>query len=199
MKRRPYLTAALLPLCWGASLALWAGWPSAEVAARQWHAVTRGDLFGGRFWLYVGWSVVLHTGWRHLLLNSLALAVCGGGLERLWGSPYFCILVLLSGVSGSAAQAAWWGHGDIGISGVVYACVGALLATQARGSHALPKYLRAAVAVLMAWLVVGVVRGAAGVPGIGNVSHLVGFVIGAAYALAKERLGAPAARSSEAS
>lgn len=189
MRGRPYLTAALLLLCWAASLAFWAGEPLVTGAGYAWQAISPGQLFGTRFWLYVSWSVLLHSGWAHLLLNSLALIICGGGLERLWGSRAFGALILLSGVLGSTAQAAWWGHGDIGASGVVYACAGALLAIRVRDALTLPKHLRIAVVILVAWLILGVVRGALGAAGIGNISHLVGFGVGAAYALIKGRRG----------
>jgi membrane associated rhomboid family serine protease len=123
----------------------------------------------------------------HLLLNSLALLICGIGLERIWGSPSFGVLVLLSGVLGSMAQAAWWGYGDIGVSGVAYACVGALLAIRTRGSLSLAKQLQITTIILVVWLAIGMIRGAMGTPGIGNVSHFVGFGFGVAYTLIKER------------
>ena len=187
MRRRPYLTVVLLLLCWAASLAFWGGVPLVTSAAHEWQSVPHNGLFGKQFWFYVGWSVLLHSNWLHLLLNSLALLICGVGLERMWGSPSFGVLVLLSGVSGSTSQAAWWGYGDIGVSGVVYACVGALLAIRARGDLALAKHLRIAMIVLVVWLALGIVRGATGTTGIGNVSHLVGFCIGVAYTLINER------------
>jgi membrane associated rhomboid family serine protease len=187
VRRRSYLTVILLLLCWATSLTFWAGMPLVTGVARGWQAVTRNDLFGGQFWCYVGWSVLLHSSWTHLLLNSLALLICGVGLERMWGLLRFGILVLLSGVLGSAAQAAWWGQGDIGVSGVVYACVGALLAIRTRGGLILPKQLRIATSILVVWLALGIVRGILGTPGIGNASHLVGLGIGVAYTLFMER------------
>jgi membrane associated rhomboid family serine protease len=186
VRRRPYLTLILLFLCWAASLAFWAGVPLVTGAAHEWQSVPHNGLFGRQFWFYVGWSVVLHSGWMHLLLNSLALLICGIGLERRWGSTSFGILVLLSGVLGSMAQAAWWRYGDVGVSGVVYACVGALLAIRMCGGLALAKQLRIATIILVVWLVIGIVRGAMGTTGIGNVSHLVGFGLGVAYTLIKE-------------
>jgi membrane associated rhomboid family serine protease len=187
VRRRPYLTIVLLLLCWAASLTFWAGQPLVTDAARQWRTVPRDGLLGEQVWLYIGWSIVLHSSWAHLLLNSLALLICGVELEQMWGSLEFGILVLLSGVLGSLAQAAWWSHGDIGISGVVYACVGALLAIRALGVLVLPKQLRVVMTILVLWLVIGIARGALGVPGIGNISHLVGFSIGVSYTLVKER------------
>ena len=190
MRRRPYLTVVLLLLCWIASLTFWADVPLVKSAAHEWQAVPHNALFGRQFWFYVGWSVVLHSSWMHLLLNSLALLICGIGLERIWGSPSFGVLILLAGVLGSMAQAAWWGYGDIGVSGVVYACVGALLIIRTCDGLTLTKHLRMATIVLVVWLAIGIVRGAMGTPGIGNVSHLVGFGIGVMYTLIKERHGA---------
>ena len=189
VRRSPYLTVVLLLLCWTASLTYWAGVPLVTSAAQEWQAAPRNGLFGRQLWLYVGWSVLLHSNRTHLLLNSLALLICGIGLERIWGSTSLGVLVLLAGVLGSVAQAAWWGYGDIGVSGVVYACAGALLAIRTCGGLALAKHLRMATIVLVVWLVIGIVRGATGTPGIGNVSHLVGFSIGVVYALIKERHG----------
>jgi membrane associated rhomboid family serine protease len=184
MTRRPYQTAALLVLCWTASLAFWSGQPVAEAAAQQWHSVSLASLFGERFWLYVGWSVVLHSGWSHLILNSVALAVCGSALERVWSPPRFGLLLLLSGLSASTAQAAWSGQGDIGVSGVVFACVGALTVRWYRGE--LPSaVLRITTGVLIVWFVVGALRGALGVSGIGNASHLIGLITGVAFGLAE--------------
>jgi rhomboid protease GlpG len=184
MTRRPYQTAALLVLCWTASLAFWSGQPMAETAAQQWHSVSLAAVFGERFWRYVWWSVVLHSGWSHLILNSVALAVCGSALERVWSPSGFALLLLLSGVSASTAQAAWSGQGDIGVSGVVFACVGALAVRWYRGK--LPSAaLRITTGVLVVWFVVGVLRGALGVSGIGNVAHLTGLIMGVALGLAE--------------
>jgi membrane associated rhomboid family serine protease len=194
VRRGPYLTFLLLLLCWAASLTFWAGVPLVTSAAHEWQTVPRAGLLGRQFWFYVGWSVLLHSSWTHLLLNSLALLVCGVGLERIWGSLAFGGLVLLSGGLGSMAQAAWWGYGDTGVSGVAYACVGALLAIRTRGIVALPKQVRIATIILLVWLALGIARGALGVSGIGNISHLVGFGIGVAYSLIKERYRLPRGR-----
>jgi membrane associated rhomboid family serine protease len=89
-------------------------------------------------------------------------------------------------VLASTAQAAWSGRGDIGVSGVVYACVGALLVVRWRGP-ALSTVVRAATIVLLAWLVIGIIRGALGVFGIGNMAHLAGLAVGLALGAFKGR------------
>ncbi len=122
--------------------------------------------------------MVLHSSWSHLILNTLSLAVCSAALERAWGYARFGLVVIVSAFLASTAQAAWFGHGDIGVSGVVYACVGALLVGQCLDGEFRTSTLRVATAALSVWLVIGVVQGALGNDKIGNVAHLTGLVIG---------------------
>ena len=148
--KKPYVTIILLLFCWTASLAFWSDKAVATTAAHYWIASTRNDLFNGPFWIYVSWSVVLHSGWSHLLLNTLALTVCGGTLERTWGPLRYGILVIISGLLSSTAQIIWSGHGDIGVSGVVYSCVGALVTAQALHKQFHSRFLLVSTAILSA-------------------------------------------------
>jgi len=188
-KRTPYLTATLIALCWGASLALWTGESVAVNAAQSWRSLPRRELFHDPFWLYVGWSVVLHSNWPHLILNTGSLAVCGAALESGWSQIRFALMVMVSGFLASTAQAAWLGHGDIGVSGVVYACVGALAVSQYFDEDFRTRTLHLATAAILVWLVIGIVREALGTGNIGNISHLTGLGIGVMFAAGNRGLG----------
>jgi len=96
-------------------------------------------------------------------------------------------MVLVSALFASTAQTAWLGHGDIGVSGVVYACVGALLVGQYLDGEYRTPTLRIGAAALVAWLIVGLVQGGLGSNEIGNVAHLTGLVIGLVYAATSRR------------
>jgi membrane associated rhomboid family serine protease len=186
-ERRPYFTAALVLVCWAASLAFWLGEAIASAAAQRWRSLPRSELFHPSFWLYVGWSVVLHRNWSHLILNTVFLAICGAALERSWGHTRFGLMVLVSALFASTAEAVWLGHGDIGVSGVVYACIGALLVGQYLDGEFRTPTLRVAAAALVAWLVAGLIQGGLGSNEIGNVAHLTGLVIGLVYAATSRR------------
>ncbi|GAB6735121.1 rhomboid family intramembrane serine protease [Streptococcus uberis] len=67
--------------------------------------------FGGMFGLVVKstpsqlWRLVtpifIHIGWEHFLINSLTLYFVGQLAESIWGSRFFLLLYVLSGIMGN--------------------------------------------------------------------------------------------------
>jgi membrane associated rhomboid family serine protease len=76
----------------------------------------------------------LHSGYRHLLFNSLAMLVFGQAVERVFSRWSFWIAYAWGGVVASLASYGWrtfretGSHISIGASGAIFALAGALLA-----------------------------------------------------------------------
>ena len=129
MKTWPALCAALAV----ASLAVWAGGPTAA-AALQWQAGT---------WMHQPWtlftSALVHLSGAHLLANLLALgalAVLGGSLGA---GRSACIALLGAWPLGTLALLAWPGVTRYsGLSGLVHAAVAVLWAHAAIRGKAYP-------------------------------------------------------------
>jgi membrane associated rhomboid family serine protease len=173
-----WVSWALCLMCAAISVSYWVGAPSMERIARQWYGLTRTDVFSATFWIYWAPSVLLHSGWPHLLGNIVALLAFGLALEGEWGHLRFGLHAIIVGVVSSASQALWAGAGDIGISGVVYGCVGAVVAGQLLRRQFHTPLPRVAVPVLLLWLVIGVVFGHVGGRPIGNAAHISGLAAG---------------------
>jgi rhomboid protease GluP len=130
----PWGTVALV-LAWGVTFALMT---VAHEVGDHTAYVRRGAGLPGAFTpdTAVGLlaSTFLHSGYRHLLFNGLAMLVFGQATERVFSRWSFWILFAWGGVVASLASYAWrtWretgSHISIGASGAIFALAGALLA-----------------------------------------------------------------------
>jgi rhomboid protease GluP len=81
----------------------------------------------------------LHASFLHFYLNSIALVVLGSMLERLVGAPRMLVISLMAGVTANIASAFGSNHAySVGISGMVFGMMGALLALNLRSRRDLP-------------------------------------------------------------
>lgn len=126
---------------------------------------------------------LVHGGLLHLLMNGMVLKDVGGVVERLLG-PRRMLLVLWGGVfTGSLASFLTNPHPSVGISGGVFALVGALLAVGLRNRRLLPPPLRSMlVRGPVEAIVLNVALGFA-LPFIDNAGHLGGLAGGVALGL----------------
>ncbi|MCA0899653.1 rhomboid family intramembrane serine protease [Microbulbifer agarilyticus] len=88
------------------------------------------QLSQGEFWRL--WTpAMVHFSIPHALFNSLGIWIVGRSLEARAGSLWFALLVLISAPLANIAQYAW-SPGNLfgGMSGVVYALIGAALVIQ---------------------------------------------------------------------
>lgn len=117
-------------------------------------------------------SLFVHGDIVHLLGNMACLFLCGFRVEKVSGSFRFLVLFLFTGILAGAAHCFSVPGSDsplIGASGAVFGIMGAHFALYSRGRL-----------LLVGWLVINVVSGAADVSW---VAHVAGFIVGAGTAM----------------
>ncbi|WP_295798988.1 rhomboid family intramembrane serine protease [uncultured Microbulbifer sp.] len=180
------LCILLIALCFIGWLLLRQGWAemlvifpqqpgdfSFERSSLAWH------LAQGEYWRL--WSpAMVHFSLPHALFNSLGIWIIGRSLEARAGSLLFALLVVVSALASNLVQY-WWSPHVLfgGMSGVVYALVGAAFVIQ-RWQPAWHDVPGSIIWLAVVWLLVcmsGVVDYF--IPGgIANAAHLGGFAAG---------------------
>jgi membrane associated rhomboid family serine protease len=141
-------------------------------AGEVWRLLTAGLVHGGAF---------------HLMMNGAVLANLGGFVERLVGGRRM-LLVLWGGVlAGSLASYATNPNPSVGISGGLFALVGALLAIGLRHRRTLPAPARRMLVRAPIEIVVLNVALGLAIPFIDNAAHLGGLAAGVLLGLALPR------------
>ncbi|TLM77378.1 rhomboid family intramembrane serine protease [Microbulbifer harenosus] len=184
--RQTPVCLVLIALCFIGWLLLRQGWIEALVIFPQrdggfdmsgsslaWH-LSRGEFW--RLWT----PAIIHFSLPHALFNSLGIWIVGRSLEARAGSGWFALLVLLSAPVSNLAQYLWSPQTLFGgMSGVVYALVGAALVIQ-RWQPQWRDVPASLIWLAVVWLLVcmlGVVDYfIAG--GIANAAHIGGFAAG---------------------
>ncbi len=91
-------------------------------------------------WYRLFTAMFLHGDLVHLGLNLWALWGLGRLVERLYGTPSYLLIYVVSGVFGGLASVAWNPYqNSVGASGAIFALLGALVVFLARGSTRVPK------------------------------------------------------------
>lgn len=164
-----------------------------------WSALQPASIVQGKaLWTLVT-HMFVHGGPLHLIVNMMVLLSLGVLCERLIGKQRFLWLYVLSGVGAGllSVLAAWlWGGGRgaavvgspedfmVGASGAIFAFAGVLMVLLPRlrfsiiflPFFSLPAYIMVPAVLLVTW-VLSIIAGW----NIGNVAHMGGFVVGAAY------------------
>ncbi|MYL33471.1 rhomboid family intramembrane serine protease [Pontibacillus yanchengensis] len=83
-------------------------------------------IIDGEWWRIV-FSMFLHIGFFHIMLNMLALYVLGTAVERMFGSIRFIVIYFIGGIIGGLASFAFTPNVAAGASGAIYGLFGALL------------------------------------------------------------------------
>jgi GlpG protein len=145
----------------------------------------------GEVWRFIT-PIFLHGDTYHLAFNMLALFFLGSAIERLQGSPFMAMLLLVSGVVGGLVQV-WlppadqlpeWLDGlsgspfSIGASGAVYGLFGYLWVRPAMTPSYPVRMVPANVAIMLGWLVFCIFF----VQGIANGAHIGGLLAGVVIA-----------------
>jgi membrane associated rhomboid family serine protease len=150
-------------------------------------AKDNGAIREGEVWRLLTAGLV-HGGALHLVMNAAVLSNVGAFVERLLGAPRI-LAVLWGGVlAGSLASFATNPQRSVGISGGLFALVGALLVVGIRHRRALPPparrmLVRAPVEIIVLNVALGLV-----LPVIDNAAHLGGLAAGVVLGLV---LGVP--------
>ena len=131
-------------------------------------------------------STFLHSGYRHLLFNGLAMLVFGQAAERVFSRWSFWITFAWGGAVASLTSLAWrtWretgSHISIGASGAIFALAGALLAAAWRlRSRLAVGRARALAAAILFFAAPSIVQGFHDL-GTDNAAHVGGVVAGLA-------------------
>lgn len=83
-------------------------------------------IIEGEWWRFFT-PIVLHIGFLHLFMNTLALFYLGTAVERIFGNVRFLFIYVLAGFFGSLASFVFSPSISAGASGAIFGCFGALL------------------------------------------------------------------------
>ncbi len=180
-----YITLGVIVLVWVA-MTMAGGSEELEVliqfgANSGWHILVRGE-----YWRLFT-SMFLHIGLLHLAFNSYALFLFGVEMERIYGPTRFTVLYILAGLFGSFASYASKGPLTLsaGASGAIFGVIGMNLAYFLLHRQAFGKFGRQRINTVVIIIIINLIFGFT-VPGIDNIAHIGGLVVGflLGYALA---------------
>jgi rhomboid protease GluP len=165
----------------GAMLMNGAGlWHSPNGIQLEWGAGFGPATKDGEWWR-LGTAMFLHFGLVHLVVNMWALWDAGRLTERLYGSPRFVIIFIVSGLTGNLVSLIAQGDQAVsgGASGAIFGVYGALMVglwtVRSRVHPVEHRWLfGGAVAFSLATLLLGLL-----IPGIDNAAHIGGLFSGA--------------------
>lgn len=130
-------------------------------------------IIEGEWWRFFT-PIVLHIGFVHLLMNTLALFYLGAAVERLFGNLRFLFIYILAGFSGALASFLFNDGVSAGASGAIFGCFGALLFF---GCIYKDLFFRTIGMNIIVVLGINLVLGFV-LPGIDNAGHIGGMVGG---------------------
>lgn len=149
--------------------------------------VAFGEL-GGDWWRYIT-PTLIHFGWLHVVFNCLWLWEFGQRIEHRIGFINLLGLYAVTAIVSNYIQYVWEGPSIFGgMSGVVYAFMGFIMAAQWRRPGWIVPPPMAVIVFMLIWLGVGVLGSAdfIGAGAIANGAHigglLSGWVLGAVIA-----------------
>ncbi|MBD8069138.1 rhomboid family protein [Bacillus sp. PS06] len=83
-------------------------------------------ILHGEWWRFFT-PIILHIGFFHLVMNTLALYFLGTAVERIYGRARFLLLYVFAGFAGTLASFVFSPAVSAGASGAIFGCFGALL------------------------------------------------------------------------
>ena len=130
-------------------------------------------------WMTLISATFLHGSLLHILFNLSWLNSLGRWIVEIFGSAWFVILYIGTGITGFVASNAMGAPPTIGASCAIFGLMGALIVFGKRRGGELGQRLSRQV---WAWAIIGFLLGFA-MPQINNAGHLGGFLGGMAIAL----------------
>src|SRR5471030_2411704 len=107
-------------------------------AAVRWGSNVGALTVDGQWWRLFT-SMFIHFGLAHVAFNMFALYQTGRMVERMYGSLYFALLYVFSGLSGSMVSILWHPlNNSAGASGAIFGVFGGLLAFILKPGNAVP-------------------------------------------------------------
>lgn len=83
-------------------------------------------IIAGEWWRFFA-PIVIHIGFFHLFMNTLALYYLGTAVERIYGNARFLFIYIVAGFGGTLASFVFSPSISAGASGAIFGCFGALL------------------------------------------------------------------------
>lgn len=130
-------------------------------------------ILEGEWWRFLT-PILLHIGFFHLFMNTLALYYLGPTIERIYGRMRFLFIYLVAGFSGSLASFLFTTSLSAGASGAIFGCFGALLYF---GLNYRSLFFRTMGFNVLVVIAINLSLGFT-IPGIDNAGHLGGLVGG---------------------
>lgn len=170
-----YVFLVLIGLMFAAELAL--GGSQNQETLRRLGAQVNPLVAVGELWRLVA-AMFLHIGLQHILFNGWALFSVGREVEAMYGSLWFTVIYLLAGLAGNIAYY-WLGDSVLsaGASGAVFGLIGAEAAFFLRNRELFGKLGSQRLGNLGVLIAINLVFGFT-VPGINNIAHLGGLIMG---------------------
>ncbi|MCG7588048.1 rhomboid family intramembrane serine protease [Photobacterium sp. OFAV2-7] len=138
-------------------------------------AVRRDLVLSGDYWRLMT-SAFVHLGVAHIIMNTFVLGYAGKAVESTTGTVSFLFLVIVTALSSSLASIYWHEHTvSVGISGVNYGLVGALLTLMMTGY--LDKNKKSDMIILLSFIAVSSAISFF-TPNIDHAGHVGGFIAG---------------------
>lgn len=170
-----YVFLALIGLVFVAELAL--GGSQNQETLRRLGAQVNPLVAVGELWRLVA-AMFLHIGLQHILFNGWALFSVGREVEAMYGSAWFVVIYFAAGLAGNIAYY-WLGDSILsaGASGAVFGLIGAEAAFFLTNRTLFGKLGSQRLGNLGVLIAINLVFGFT-VPGINNIAHLGGLVMG---------------------
>ncbi len=130
-------------------------------------------IYEGEWWRFLT-PIILHIGFLHLFMNSLALYYIGPAVEKAYGRFRFLLIYIIAGVAGTFASFAFSPNLSAGASGAIFGCFGALLYIGVQNRQV---FLRTIGPNILMVIAINLAFGFA-VPNIDNAGHIGGLVGG---------------------
>ncbi len=175
-----YVFLALIGLVFVAELAL--GGSQNHETLRRLGAQVNPLVAVGELWRLVA-AMFLHIGLQHILFNGWALFSVGREVEAMYGSLWFTVIYLAAGLAGNIGYY-WLGDSVLsaGASGAVFGLIGAEAAFFLTNRSLFGKLGSQRLGNLGVLIAINLVFGFT-VPGINNIAHLGGLIMGFALGL----------------
>jgi rhomboid protease GluP len=170
-----YVFLALIGLVFVAELAL--GGSQNQETLRRLGAQVNPLVAVGELWRLVA-AMFLHIGLQHILFNGWALFSVGREVEAMYGSAWFVVIYFAAGLAGNIGYY-WLGDSILsaGASGAVFGLIGAEAAFFLINRPLFGKLGSQRLGNLGVLIAINLVFGFT-VPGINNIAHLGGLIMG---------------------
>lgn len=145
------------------------------------------SILQGEWWRFFT-PILVHIGFTHLLMNTIALYLIGAEVERIYGNTRFLLIYLFAGFSGTLASFVMSPSLAAGASGAIFGCFGALVYF----GTVYPKlFFRTIGTSVIVLIIINLIYGFS-VSGIDNAGHigglLGGFLAAGVVSLPKKRM-----------